>query len=202
MTFRLLTIEDNEQLISLADHYLNFYYSNPKEYTDFESVEKEANFLKEHALLDTNKVISSGEFDNGHLISLGIGISFDFWSDRTFFSDAWYWRFLYTKNKRFRISAPFIDCIAEPILTKFENLNKFRFFKTTKLPKRLLLDDKFIHNEYNKIINFKTYDSKIKYICNAPHDVKMIEYPFNLFFMNKWKHGVSYVLMEHTKKKE
>lgn len=200
MNYRLLNVNDLPEIKKIADHYYNFYIKKPKPYYDLENYIKELEFLK-NGLFENEGIVCSGEFDGSNLISIGVGMSFNYKLPKeSELYNKWLWRILYTKNIRMRISAHFIDKIAHPILETFESKNYRTFYKVTKIPKLAVTDANFLKTHYNKIINFETYSVTIKYICKDPIDVQNIEWPYCRLFLKNWKPGIFYALMEHTKK--
>lgn len=200
MEFRLLTKDDKSIINDVMNDYLLWGKNIKFPLYPYETLENNVNFVNNNFFNDVNDdIILSAGIESNVIKWLAVTVKLKYWTKNTDLSKCWYWKFLYSRNKAFKNTGPIVDKLAQPVLEYYEKQKFWKFFKVTKLSKKLLLNNNtFIESKHNKIFNFETYDLKIELICNDPKE-KTNDF-FYKFLPITWKSGTPLVVMSHTKK--
>jgi hypothetical protein len=200
MNIRILTKADKTIIHEVMNNYVESEKNIKNPVYSHDSVMNNFLFVNKNFFDDTeDNIILSAGIDNNIIHWLAVTAKLKYWTNNQNLLNCWYWKFLYSRSRGFKNTSVVLDEVAKPLISYYENQNFWKFYKTTKCPKKLLNNENnFIDSKYNRIFNFETYDSKIELICNSPAD-KLDNFA-SKFLPDTWRNGTSLVVMSHTKK--
>jgi hypothetical protein len=157
ITYRVLDPSlDSKIFFEIMMHFEEYEINTPHRPYGKDDIEKKVSaYIHAFTKANQNKFIVVGEFNNGQLISISVGYTYQLlWGSKNNFATHWVLGLIYSKKKSNIAPTEKIHMLTDILAKEFEKLQFCSFYMITKLPNMLSYDT---WQKYSETLHEKNY---------------------------------------------